>query len=386
MSFTLRRKGRWLVPGLVVLAVAIYAWQYEAVPEFQTVTVARGDVEATVVAIATLQPRDSVDVGAQVSGQVLRLHVQPGDQVKKGQLLAEIDASLHEATVEADRAALDGLRAELAEQQALLDLAGQQQQRQLRLASEGATREEDVQTAQAEWKAARARLDRLRARIAESRARLRGNEAQLGYSRLYAPISGTVLSVDVKQGQTLNATYQTPTVMRIADLGTMTAWTKVSEADITQLAPDIPLYFTTLGGNGRRWQARVRQVLPAPQTVGGASEGTASKPQEAVQYTVLFDVGNDDGTLLPQMTAQVVFITASSRDVLTAPLEALDARVDDQQHVSARVLDAQGRVQSREVRVGIRNRQLAEVLDGLDEGERLITSEVTRSSPTRFRW
>lgn len=379
---------RGLPAVLVLLLLCGWLWRGESGPVFATEAVSRGDIEATVVAIGTLQPRESVDVGAQVSGQVTRLHIEPGAQVEKGQLLAEIDASLHQATVEADRAALDGLRAQLEEQQAQFDLAQQQHQRQQRLAVDEATREEDVQVAAATLKAAQARLKQLRAQIAESQARLKGNEAQLSYTRLYAPIAGTVLGVDVKQGQTLNATYQTPTVLRIADLSAMTAWTKVSEADIRQLKPGIGLYFTTLGGDGRRWHAKIRQILPSPPLPPAASGDAGGAPvaMKAVQYTVLFDVNNDDGELMPQMTAQVTFVTAAARDVLTAPLEALQA-VDGQVGLfRARVLDAQGRPQAREVHIGARSRQRVEVLDGLQEQEQLITAELPDTHVARFQW
>lgn len=379
---------RGLPAVLVLLLLCGWLWRGESGPVFATEAVSRGDIEATVVAIGTLQPRESVDVGAQVSGQVTRLHVEPGAQVEKGQLLAEIDASLHQATVEADRAALDGLRAQLEEQQAQFGLAQQQHQRQQRLAVDEATREEDVQVAAATLKAAQARLKQLRAQIAESQARLKGNEAQLSYTRLYAPIAGTVLGVDVKQGQTLNATYQTPTVLRIADLSAMTAWTKVSEADIRQLKPGIGLYFTTLGGDGRRWHAKIRQILPSPPLPPAASGDAGGAPvaMKAVQYTVLFDVNNDDGELMPQMTAQVTFVTAAARDVLTAPLEALQA-VDGQVGLfRARVLDAQGRPQAREVHIGARSRQRVEVLGGLQEQEQLITAELPDTHVARFQW
>lgn len=379
---------RGLPALLVLLLLCGWLWRGESGPAFATEAVSRGDIEATVVAIGTLQPRESVDVGAQVSGQVTRLHVEPGDQVKKGQLLAEIDASLHQATVEADRAALDGLRAQLEEQQAQLDLAQQQHQRQQRLAVDEATREEDVQVAAATLKAAQARFKQLRAQIAESQARLKGNEAQLSYTRLYAPIAGTVLGVDVKQGQTLNATYQTPTVLRIADLSAMTAWTKVSEADIRQLKPGLGLYFTTLGGDGRRWHAKIRQILPSPPLPPAASgeAGAAPVTMKAVQYTVLFDVDNQDGELMPQMTAQVTFITAAARDVLTAPLEALQAVDSEVGRFRARVLNAKGRAEDREVRVGARSRQRVEVLDGLQEQEQLITAELPDTRVARFQW
>ncbi len=389
MSFSLLAgRRRWLFAALLLMALFLAGWlSDEPATAYETSVVGRGDVEAQVVAIATLQPRHSVDVGAQVSGQIMRLHVEPGDRVEKGQLLAEIDASLHEATVEADRAALDGLRAQLAEQQAQLDLARQQHRRQQRLLADEATREEDVQIAVATLRSAEARLQQLRAQIAEAQARLRGNEAQLSYTRLFAPIAGSVLGVDVKQGQTLNATYQTPTVMRIADLSSMTGWTRVSEADIRRIKADLPLYFTTLGGDERRWHSRVRQVLPAPPVpVGeGDSNGSASSETEkVVQYTVLFEVDNDDGELMPQMTAQVVFFTASAKGVLTAPLDALQGKPGSYQ---VRILGDDGQPGLRAVKVGARDRQVAEILEGLHEGERLVTGEAqAEAGMPRFQW
>ena len=230
--------------------------------------------------------------------------------------------------------------------------------------------------------------EQLRAQIAESQARLKGNEAQLSYTRLYAPIAGTVLGVDVKQGQTLNATYQTPTVLRIADLSAMTAWTKVSEADIRQLKPGLGLYFTTLGGDGRRWHAKIRQILPSPPLPPAASgeAGAAPVAMKAVQYTVLFDVDNQDGELMPQMTAQVTFVTAAARDVLTAPLEALQAVEGKSGVFTARILNGKGRPEAREVRIGARSRQRVEVLDGLQENEQLITAELPDTRVARFQW
>ncbi|HWV11655.1 MAG TPA: efflux RND transporter periplasmic adaptor subunit [Pseudomonas sp.] len=379
---------RWILLALVPLALlGAWWWPGDQAPGYVTANVTRGDVEATVVAIGTLQPRHSVDVGAQVSGQIMRLHVEPGDQVEKGQLLAEIDASLHEATVEADRAALDGLRAQLAEQQAQLDLARQQHRRQQRLLADEATREEDVQIAVATLRSAEARLKQLRAQIAEAQARLRGNEAQLSYTRIYAPIAGSVLGVDVKQGQTLNATYQTPTVMRIADLSSMTGWTRVSEADIRRVKAGLPLYFTTLGGDERRWHSTVRQVLPAPPVPAG-SQGEAtsstSETEKVVQYTVLFEVDNADGELMPQMTAQVVFVTASAKGVLTAPLDALQGKPGAYQ---VRVLAGGGQPELRSVTVGARDRQVAEIIEGLAEDDRLVTGDAPPDSGmSRFQW
>src|SRR5690606_19731908 len=156
-------------------------------------------------------------------------------------------------------------------------------------------------------------MDYLRAQIDQTQASQRAEEARLGYTRIYASMAGTVVSVEAREGQTLNATYQTPNILRIADLSGMTVWTEVSEADVRRVKAGMPVFFTTLGGSdemARRWESTVRQVLPTPPVAPASEGGAAPAATKAVVYTVLFDVDNTDGELMPQMTAQVAFITA----------------------------------------------------------------------------
>jgi macrolide-specific efflux system membrane fusion protein len=372
-------KRSWLlVVSLVALGLALVMWRaYAGHTVYDTVGVSRGDIQVTVNAIGTLQPRRYVDVGAQVSGQITRLHVQPGDRVTQGQLLVEIDPSVQQAVVDAGRAAIAGLRAQLAEQQAQHRLAGQRHARQRRMAADGATRDEDVQTARAELATAQARVEYLRAQIAQMQASQRAEEARLGYTQIYAPMAGTVVTVEAREGQTLNATYQTPNILRIADLSGMTVWTEVSEADIHSIKAGMSVSFSTLGASQddpRRWESTVRQVLPAPvaplPTDGGSTQPASGT--RAVTYTVLFDVDNADGALMPQMTAQVAFLTAQARDALLAPLAALT--IDGGKSV-LRVLQPDGNVRERSVRLGVRSRHQAQILDGLAEGEQLVVAE-----------
>lgn len=372
------------ITAIAILALAALGavawWNTDAAPRYDTVTIARGDIETSVTALGTLHPRSYVDVGAQVSGQITRLLVQVGDTVEQGQLLAEIDASVPRATVDAGRAELAGLKAQLAEQEALHLLAQQQDARQRHLAGQEATRDEDVQTAAAALKTAAARMARLRAQIEQTQSTLNGDVAKLGYTRIYAPMAGTVVTLEARQGQTLNATYQTPALLRIADLATMTVWTEVSEADVRRVRPGMQVSFTTLGGEQRRWRSKVRQVLPAPPTPGSQAQQTQGNQQAApaskvVLYTVLFDVGNSDGELMPQMTAQVSFVSAEARGVVVAPLAALQAVDGRPDRFRARVLDTAGKAQAREIRVGVRDRLRAHIVDGLREGDRLITGE-----------
>lgn len=388
--FTRKQKIAGLVALAALLGATVWFTSTSGKSRYETAPVARGNIEATVNAIGTLQPLQSVEVGAQVSGQVVKLHVEPGAEVKKGQLLAEIDASVFQATVEAGRAQLSDQQAQLAEQRAQHRLAQQQLTRQQQMHADEATRLEDVQTAEANLLAAEARIKQLQARIAQTTATLKADEARLGYARIYAPMAGTVIGVDAKEGQTLNATYQTPTLLRIADLSTMTVWTTVSEADIRRVKPGQAASFTTLAADRRKWHGSVRQVLPAPPkaaVASGQSDNTQPPTSKVVQYTVLFDVDNKDAALLPQMTAQVAFVTSAARDVLVVPLTALKPLEGKARKYEARIIDTSGKLHTREVSIGAQDRLSAQIVDGLQEGEQLVVAEIApESGPRRFQW
>lgn len=377
--------GRWCkrmlfaAPVLLVAGGSYIGWQSSTAQQVETTVAERATIAITVNAIGTLQPSQYVDVGAQVSGQIMRLPVQPGAKVEQGQLLVEIDPSVQQAIVDAGRAALRGLQAQLQEQQAKHLLARQVLAREQRLNKVGATREESLQQAQAELSVTAAKVEHLRAQIAQSEASQRAEETRLGYTRIYAPMSGTVVSVKAREGQTLNATYQTPDILRIADLSVMTVWTDVSEADVRQVQPGQAVSFTTLGveEEPRRWHGTVRQVLPAPPQP--ATESAESKSDKAVTYTVLFDVDNSDAALMSQMTAQVTFTVLQADDVLSIPVAAL--RRDAGQPWVWRITGSDKPVR-QDVTLGVRNRHLVQVVDGLSEG----TQIVLRENEPEQRW
>jgi membrane fusion protein, macrolide-specific efflux system len=348
------------------------AWKVWAAPSErgprQAIAVAqRGELEDTVTATGTLQPRDYVDVGTQVSGQVKKLHVQIGSAVAKGQLIAEIDPTVYLTKVDADQAQLRNLEAQLADRQAQLRLAEQKAQRQANMMREQATTAEAVQTAQAELDSARAQIDSLKAQIQQTRSSLRGDQANLAYTKIHAPMAGTVVTQIAKEGQTLNANQQAPIVVRVADLSTMTVQTQVSEADVSRLRLGMPVYFTTLGEQSKRWEGTLRQINPTPDVVNNV-----------VLYNALFDVPNPDGALMTQMTAQVFFVAASVKDALIVPMSAL--RRAGNGRATVRVVDADGKSQDREVKVGVSNRVAAQIVSGLEPGEHVATSERPQSS------
>jgi macrolide-specific efflux system membrane fusion protein len=342
--------------------------------DIATAIVQRGDIEITVTALGNLQPRDYVDVGAQVSGQLDKLHVGIGDTVEKGELLAEIDPEVLLARVEASRAQLQAQKAQLAERQAELELAEQQFRRQENLLSDDATSQDAYQISLAAVKTKHAQIAALKAQIEETDSSLKGDEATLSYTKIYAPMSGTVVDLPTRQGQTLNANLSAPTILRIADLSTMTVWTQVSEADVPKLQVGMDAYFTILGKPGQRWTGKLRQILPTPEIINNV-----------VLYTALFDVANPDGELMTQMTAQVFFVIASANDVLTAPMSALQPVDEKSGRYKATVIGTKGEQTVREVRVGISNRVSAEIGSGLKEGQRIVDNPPKTDSDERRR-
>ncbi|MBM1186875.1 efflux RND transporter periplasmic adaptor subunit [Pseudomonas lundensis] len=364
-----------------LLVGALVAWPFltPGREAYDTVPVTRGNIESSVTALGTLQPRQYVDVGAQASGQIRKIHVDVGAEVTQGQPLVEIDPSTQTAKLDASRFAIENLKAQLQEQRALHDLAQQKYQRQQRLAQGGATREEDIQSARAEVRTTQARIDMFQAQIRQARASLRSDEAELGYTRIFAPMSGTVVAIDAREGQTLNAQQQTPLILRIANLSPMTVWAEVSEADIGHVKPGMQAYFTTLSGGNRRWASTVRQILPVPPkplneaSQGGGSPASSGKSGSArvVLYTVLLDVDNTDQALMPEMTTQVFFVANQARDVLLAPVVALQGSIDSDRQ-TARVVAKNGDIETRQIRTGISDRLRVEILEGLNEGDHLL--------------
>ena len=387
--------------GLLVCGGVFYGWRImtassDANNNILTATVQKGDLEDTITATGTLQPKDFVDVGTQVSGQLKRLLVDVGAVVKAKDLLAEIDPTVYLSKADADRAQLRNQSAQLTDKQAQLALAELQLTRQKNMMQEDATTAEALQSAQAAQRSALAQVGAIKAQMQQTESTLRGDEANLSYTKIYAPISGTVVSQPVRQGQTLNANQQAPLVMRIADLSTMTVEAQVSEADVSKLRIGMDVYFTTLGGDTRRFYGKLRQIPPTPTVVNNV-----------VLYDALFDVPNPQQALMTQMTAQVFFVLASARDAINVPLTALrpiratadvgarrggapgtetggalDVRSRFRNgRAVVRVVAGDNKITEREVQVGVTTRVAAQILSGLAPGERVVVGSKAPVKP-----
>ena len=378
----MRRLYVWSIVILVLVSAGFASRQSmpagaETPGAYTTKPVARGDIDDVVTAVGSIQPSEYVDVGAQVSGQLQAIRVAIGDRVTQGQLLAEIDSTIYQARVAADRALLENIEAQLQLKEAGRRLIERQVARQKEMLASRATSQEAYDTAATALEQSAAELVALRAQMRQTQANLGADEAGLRYTRIYAPMAGIVVSLTARQGQTLNATQTAPTILRIANLDTMTVWTQVSEADIPKLAVGMETYFTTLGRPNRRWTGKLRQILPTPDVVNNV-----------VLYNALFDVDNGDKTLLPHMSAQVFFLARRARGVLVVPAAALK-EADD-----GAVLEVveNGRRVPRRVEVGINNRVTVEIKSGVKEGELVVVPNATPTdsggsgSNFRFKW
>jgi macrolide-specific efflux system membrane fusion protein len=360
----------WLLPVVVLLLLAgggVYYFKTQKTARTDqaatsTVTVTRGDIEDVVTSQGKLEPRDFVDVGTQVSGQLKTLHVAIGDTVKKGDLLAEIDPEVYESKVEADLASIKTLQAQVQQQNAQIELAKQQNQRNLDLFKVKAISEDALQTTESQLKVAQAQLSALQAQIQQQQSALDGDRANLGYTKIYAPMDGTVVSQTTKQGQTVNASQSAPVIVQLANLDIMTVRAQVAEADVMRLKTGMPVYFTTLGGT-RKWNAAVRQILPTPQTVN-----------DVVLYDVLVDVDNTDRQLMQGMSTQMFFVVAKAENVLTIPVAALGRHLAKQDNETGQAyrVTLPGKTEPSIIRIGLMDRTNAEVKSGLNEGDTVI--------------
>ncbi len=375
---------RWIpVIVLLVLAAAGAAvWKRDKPsplpPGVGFVTVKRQDVTETVTAQGKLEPKSYVDVGAQVSGQLSRLHVAIGDVVTKGQLIAEIDPRIYASRVASDQARIASLTAQLAQQRAVLQNSRLIVARNHGLIAEQAVSQEQLEQSEADLRVAEAAVKSFSAQIEEAGSTLSGDQTNLGYTKIYAPMAGTVASQTSREGQTLNANQLAPVIVQIADLDTMTVRAQVAEADVMRISVGTAAEFTTLGALDRRWKATVRQVLPTPEVLN-----------EVVLYNVLVDVDNRDRQLMNGMSTQVFFVLGEVKNALAVPTSALGQRRPQQdlngaQAYELRVRDGE-KLATRVVQVGLLSRQLAEVRSGLAEGDKVAIAQTgqARAAPQR---
>jgi macrolide-specific efflux system membrane fusion protein len=368
---------------LIAAAVAIKMLFFAATPapQFTTAEVVRGNLEKTVLATGTMEAYKLVSVGAQASGQLKSLKVELGDEVKAGQLLAEIDSMTQQNALRNAEAALETRRAQRAAQVANLKQAEREFERQKQMLAKEASSRQEHDAAEAALGSVKAQIAAIDAEIKQASITVDTAKVNLSYTRITAPMNGTIVAVVAQEGQTLNANQQAPTIFKLAQLDTLTVKAQISEADVIRVKPGQEVYFTILGEPDNRIHATLRSVEPAPESITSetsSSSGSASSASSsAIYYNGLFDVPNPDHKLRISMTAQVYIVLEKAEDALLVPSSALRQGARGQ---GVRVLNAEGKPERRRVKVGIDNNIHAQILEGLEVGERVITGGSPRSA------
>lgn len=347
-----------LILVLIVVIFGVYKYFFDTSSQdsiIQTTKTIKGDIENVVTATGNVTPKSYVEIGSQVSGQVMKIHVEVGDKVKVGDLLAEIDRTVLLTRVESSEADLKYQQAQLKDRQSTLKLAQITYNRQKELLTNNATSLESYQNAEASLLSAEANIDMIKAQIEQTQSTLKENQANLEYTLIYATMNGTVTSVAVKVGQTLNANQNTPTILTISDLNTVTVEASVSEADISKLRQGMDVYFKTLGST-KVWRTTLLKIEPEPTTTNNV-----------VLYTVLFDVENSDGELMMAMTTQVFFVLESAKDALLIPASAVKINEEDKSKGVVYIQTSNGSFVPKNVEVGVNNRIQIEIKSGIGE-------------------
>ena len=318
------------------------------------------DVVQTVQAAGVLQPKVKVDVGAQVSGQVRKIHVQLGQQVRRGDVLVSLDPELARNDVAQAEAALAQQAALIESRQADLKLAKAERARQVRLLAGEATAATEAERSEVELAKLEADLRGQGASLKRLQAELDKRRLSLGYTTITAPTDGVVVNLPVQEGQTVIAVQVTPVMVTLANMDEITVRTRVPEADIALIQVGQRARFVTLAGEAQRYEGKVRVIQPVPERAGNA-----------VFYNVLFEVDNRARKLLPDMTVQVSVDTGEVKNALTIPTVALGDRADDGRF-TVQVLDAAGKPQPRQLRTGLQDGAKVQVVEGLKAGEKVL--------------
>ncbi|GAB1577306.1 efflux RND transporter periplasmic adaptor subunit [Bordetella petrii] len=352
-------------------------------PDFATAEARLADMEDSVLASGTLEAVRQVSVGAQVSGQLKSLKVQLGDEVQQGQLVAEIDDMTQQNDLRNAQAALATRKAERQAKLATLKQAELAYARQRQMLSRDASSREDFEQAEANLKVTRAEIAALDAQIAQAEIEVDKARVNLGYTRISSPMDGKVVAIVTKEGQTVNSIQTAPTIIKVAQVDTMTVKAQISEADVTRVRPGQKVYFTILGEPDKRYYGTLRAIEPAPDSIQrdestsvltGASS-TASGTSAAVYYNGLFEVPNPDETLRISMTAQVFIVLGEAKQTLVIPSSALGKRGEDGRY-TVRVVGADNQPVERQIKVGMNNNVTAQVLEGLSAGEKVVSAEA----------
>jgi macrolide-specific efflux system membrane fusion protein len=382
----LNMSKKWFLAALAAVVFLLLIWLYagsRSKPNAViTAEVRQGNIENVIAATGKMDAVERVNVGAQVSGQVRKLYIKAGDNVKKGQLIAEIDDQPQRSDLRNAQAALSVAQADLATREATLLRQDAQFKRLQQMIKTNAVSRQAFDEASEAWSIARAELTAQKARVIQAQIEVDKKQLDLGYTRIMAPMDGTVVAIVTKQGQTVNAVQTAPTIAKLAQLATMTIKVRISEADINNIQPGQQAWFTTFSNPDKRYNATLRSLELAPESVmkddalmSNSESSSSSNTTAAVYYNALLDVPNPDNALRISMTAQVNLLRDSAQDALLVPVQATKKDADGKTYVE--IPDQDNQPVKRIITTGISDSVDIQVLSGLKAGEKVILATQT---------
>ena len=376
------KKRFFILLGLLIaVGAAYYLFSSNSKQEttYLTESVTRGNIEKTVVASGSVESVNEVDVGAQASGKITKLYVKLGQEIKKGEMIADIDSTTQINTLNTKKAALVSYQAQLKAKKTAYDVALSSYNRLSKLYTQKATSLDSVNTAKSTLDNAKAEMEAIEANIKQAEIEVNTAETNVGYTKITAPMDGTVVSVPVSEGQTVNANQTTPTIVTIADLSKMKIKPEISEGDITKVKAGQEVSFTILSDNQTLYYSVIDSVDPANTTTSNSSSTSSSisssnsSTTSAIYYYANVLIDNPDRTLRIGMTTENNIKIANAKDVLLVSNMAIQKR-DGKSFVN--VLNDKNQPEPREVEIGVQNDFKTEIKSGLNEGEKVIVSQV----------
>ena len=353
--------------------------------EFITKKAKKGSFSKKVDATGEIFATELIDVGAQVSGQIKKLYVKLGDQVKKGDMIASIDSSTQQNSIDNKEAQLAIYKAQLESAKVALNIAKTQFDRENALFSKNATSKQEFESAKNTYSANSAKIKELEAQIKQTNIELSTAKINLGYTKITAPRDGTVVSVQVEEGQTVNANQTTPTIVNIADLSHVKMKMQIAEGDITKIKVGTPVEYSILSEPTKKFQTTVSSIDPGLTTLSDGSYGSSSSSKSsyssssssssAVYYYAQSIVDNKDGILIIGMTTQNELLIANVEGAIIVPSIGIKK---DENGTFVYVLK-DGKPVKTAVKTGIKDNLDTQIISGINEGDEIITSQGSSS-------
>ena len=352
--------------------------------EFITKKAKKGSFSKKVDATGEIFATELVDVGAQVSGQIKKLYVKLGDQVKKGDMIASIDSSTQQNNIDNKEAQLAIYKAQLESAKVALNIAKTQFDREKALFAKNATSKQEFESAKNTFSSNSAKIKELEAQIKQTNIELSTAKINLGYTKITAPRDGTVVSVQVEEGQTVNANQTTPTIVNIADLSRVKMKMQIAEGDITKIEVGTPVEYSILSEPTKKFQTTVSSIDPGLTTLSDGSYGSSStsssssssSSSSAVYYYAQSIVDNKDGILRIGMTTQNELLIANVKDAIIVPSIGIKKDENGNSYV---YLLKDGKPVKTEVKTGIKDNLDTQIISGVNEGDEIITSQGSSS-------